>query len=52
MICLVFDQRLWSEAEILNTYWEKDRQLADVKFIHDGRISRGHFVNGMRLVEL
>jgi hypothetical protein len=49
--------RFWHEATILRTYLERPwggrrELLADVRFSHDGRESRGHIVSMMRDVPL
>lgn len=41
------NSRFWMEAEVLKTYCYKDRLIADVQFIHDGRESKGHLVREM-----
>jgi len=55
---LVFDAKLWAgkdvgdnsqfykEATILNM--SDDGKLADVRFHHSNRVSRGHFTYGMK----
>ena len=58
---LVYDAGLWGgrdqgdnsqfykTAVILSEYVDsRGRLLADVRFDHDGRVSRGHFVDAMR----
>jgi hypothetical protein len=61
---LVFDAVLWGgkdtgdnrqfmkEAEILDRYLQREGygELATVRFLHDGRVSRGHFVDCMEPV--
>lgn len=43
------NSQFWKNAEILRTYSTDDgEQVADVRFQHDGRISKGHFVFGMK----
>lgn len=44
------NSQFWRPATILRTYRSRDRHadwLADVRFHHDGRVSRGHFTNCM-----
>jgi hypothetical protein len=59
---LVFDPKVWGGkdrwdnshcwklATIIRRYRPvgESEELADVRFEHDGRVSRGHFVRGMR----
>lgn len=59
---LVFDDKLWNEnggdAEPDNSiFWQpatvlfiddEPAQTATVRFHHDNRVSRGHFLSGMR----
>jgi hypothetical protein len=58
-IAIVFDPLLWDgkdsedddfyrEATILDIYKEDNVTIANVKFHHDGRISRRHFVSLMK----
>lgn len=48
------NSQFWKEAEILRTYhrppsaYSSGGELADVRFLHDGRTSRGHFTNCMK----
>lgn len=61
---LVFDPILWGgrdvgdnsqfykEAEILREYTDdRGRELVDVRFLHDDRVSYGHFADGLKPVE-
>lgn len=61
IIMRVFDSKLWNwkdvgdnsqfwkDAEIISVYTTEDgKLLADVRFLHDDRISTGHFVAGMK----
>lgn len=56
-VVMVFDNLLWTqnggdsetdnffrEASVLRIY----PPLADVQFLHDGRLSKGHFISGIR----
>lgn len=57
---LVFDPKLWGgkdkgnnsqfwkRAEILSLRWYKGNKVATVRFEHDGRESRDHFVRAMK----
>lgn len=43
------NSQFWKPAIILREYRDNEgRELADVRFDHDGRVSRGHFVDGMK----
>lgn len=43
------NSQFWKNAEILKTYKNEDgKNLAEVRFQHDGRISTGHFIDRMR----
>lgn len=55
---LVFDTKLWrgkdvgdnsqfwKRAKVVRIYFSDDKErLADVRFSHDKRLSRGHYVN-------
>lgn len=57
---IVFDNKLWGyrdvgknehcrkRATILRRYIDRfGRKLVDVRFHHDGRVSRGHFEDGI-----
>jgi hypothetical protein len=56
----VFDARLWGGrdvgdnsqfwkwATVLDVEGHGKRKTATVRFDHDGRVSRGHFVDGLR----
>jgi hypothetical protein len=46
------NSQFWKEADVLRTYysWSDRQTLADVRFKHDGRVSRGHFTEGMKTV--
>jgi hypothetical protein len=35
----------WKEARVLRRYRRDGLDLADVQFLHDGRVSHGHFVH-------
>lgn len=41
------NSQFWMEAEVLKTYWLNGNHVADVQFMHDGRESKGHFIDGM-----
>lgn len=58
-VVMVFDNLLWErnggdsrtddffrEASVLHVYPELG--LANVRFLHDGRISNGHFISGIK----
>jgi hypothetical protein len=53
---LVFDDKLWNYKDVGDNsqFWkvadilEDDGETATVRFHHDGRISRGHFLSAMR----
>jgi hypothetical protein len=64
MIKLVFDAKLWNgkdsgnnsqfwrQAEILCLdHYDEREQTATVRFLHNNRISRGHFISAMREVQ-
>lgn len=43
------NQQFWQRAAILSRYHnDRGEDLATVRFFHDGRISRGHFVKALR----
>lgn len=43
------NSQFWKEAEILHIYRTRyGEEVADVRFLHDGRISRGHFMYAIR----
>ena len=45
------NSQFWKEATILYVGFTDDvwrDEIATVRFDHDGRISRGHFTNGMK----
>lgn len=45
------NERYWKAADILELdVTEHGEEVATVRFHHDGRISRGHFTDGMREV--
>jgi hypothetical protein len=61
MIKLVFDAKLWNgkdvgdnsrfwkPAEIIELdHYDEREQTATVRFLHNNRISRGHFISAMR----
>ena len=57
---LVFDPKLWNHRDVGDNsqFWKPAtilsidgdglRETATVKFDHDGRISHGHFLDGMK----
>jgi hypothetical protein len=42
------NERYWKRATILALQGRGEREMATVKFHHDGRVSRGHFTSMMR----
>jgi hypothetical protein len=44
------NSQFWREAELLERQGFGNRETATVRFLHDGRVSRGHFVFGMKPV--
>lgn len=45
------NSQFWKPAEILKTYkTDNGEDVADVRFQHDGRTSKGHFIDGMKEV--
>lgn len=45
------NSQFWKDAEIISVYTTQNGEaLADIRFLHDDRISCGHFVNAMQEV--
>lgn len=42
------NSQFWKEAEILERYQKGGDRLVNVRFLHDGRLSYGHFEAGIR----
>lgn len=42
------NSQFWKEADIIERTTHDGEPTATVRFRHDGRVSRGHFVAGMR----
>lgn len=39
------NSQFWKHAEVIRVYCDREgRLLADVRFLHDNRISKGHFI--------